>query len=98
MPHLPTRRTFVKGFAAAGALGGLGLWRPHAWAGERNASEPSGQHVELFIGQTAVNITGTPRTALTINDSLPGPVLRWREGDTVTLRVRNRLAEDTSLH
>ena len=98
MPHLPTRRTFVKGFAAAGTLAGLGLWRPHTWASERNAHELSGQHFELFIGQTAVNITGTPRTALTINDSLPGPVLRWREGDTVTLRVRNRLAEDTSLH
>ena len=52
----------------------------------------------MFIGQTAVNITGTPRTALTINNSLPGPVLRWREGDTVTLRVRNRLEESTSLH
>lgn len=98
MPHLPTRRTFVKGFAAAGTLAGLGLWRPHTWASERNARDLSGQHFELFIGQTAVNITGTLRTALTINDSLPGPVLRWREGDTVTLRVRNRLAEDTSLH
>ncbi|MCU1731703.1 MULTISPECIES: copper resistance system multicopper oxidase [unclassified Pseudomonas] len=98
MPHLPTRRTFVKGLAAAGAVGGLGLWRPHAWASERNSGELAGQHFELFIGQTAVNFTGKPRTALTINDSLPGPVLRWREGDTVTLRVRNRLAEPTSLH
>ena len=98
MPHLPTRRTFVKGLAAAGAVGGLGLWRPHAWASERSTGELAGQHFELFIGQTAVNFTGKPRTALTINDSLPGPVLRWREGDTVTLRVRNRLAEPTSLH
>ncbi|MDP0947483.1 multicopper oxidase domain-containing protein, partial [Klebsiella pneumoniae] len=30
--------------------------------------------------------------------SLPGPLLRWREGDTVTLRVKNRLAEPTSIH
>ncbi len=35
---------------------------------------------------------------MTINGSLPGPTLRWREGDNVTLRVRNRLAEDTSIH
>ncbi len=99
MPHLPTRRTFVKGLAAVGALGGLGLWRPTAWArGPHDIVELDGQHFELFIGQTAVNFTGTPRTALTINNSLPGPVLRWREGDTVTLRVRNRLAESTSLH
>ncbi|EJN37163.1 copper-resistance protein, CopA family, partial [Pseudomonas sp. GM84] len=58
----------------------------------------AGQHFELYIGQTPVNITGRPRTALTVNGSLPGPLLRWREGDTVTLRVRNRLAQDTSIH
>ena len=99
MPHFPTRRTFVKGLAAASALGGLGLWRANAWArGAHDFVELDGQHFELFIGQTAVNITGKPKTALTINNSLPGPVLRWREGDTVTLRVRNRLEESTSLH
>ncbi|PWB31833.1 copper oxidase [Pseudomonas sp. SDI] len=95
MPHHPTRRTFVKGLAAGTALAGLGLWRPAAWAAGNSLS---GQHFELFIGQTAVNLTGRPRTALTINNSLPGPTLRWREGDTVTLRVRNRLHEATSLH
>ncbi len=98
MSHLPTRRNVVKGLVAASALGGLGLWRPHAWASSRDSFEAIGQHFELYIGQTAVNFTGKPRTALTINNSLPGPVLRWREGDTVTLRVRNRLAELTSLH
>lgn len=95
----PTRRTFVKGFAAGSALAGLGLWRLPAFAAPAVFSnELSGQHFELFIGQTPVNITGRSRTALTINNSLPGPTLRWREGDTVTLRVRNRLGEPTSLH
>ncbi|WP_422421719.1 copper resistance system multicopper oxidase [Pseudomonas sp. GZD-222] len=95
----PNRRTFVKGFAAASALAGLGLWRLPAFAaGAPLGNELSGENFELFIGQTPVNITGRPRTALTINNSLPGPVLRWREGDTVTLRVRNRLDEPTSLH
>ncbi|MCR3817423.1 copper resistance system multicopper oxidase, partial [Pseudomonas aeruginosa] len=50
------------------------------------------------IGETPVNLSGSPATAMTINGSLPGPTLRWREGDNVTLRVRNRLAEDTSIH
>ncbi|CAK9890207.1 MULTISPECIES: copper resistance system multicopper oxidase [Pseudomonas] len=95
----PTRRTFVKGFAAGSALAGLGLWRLPAFAAPPVlANELSGEHFELFIGQTPVNLTGRPRTALTINNSLPGPTLRWREGDTVTLRVRNRLSEPTSLH
>ena len=92
----PNRRTFVQGLGAATALAGLGLWRPLAHASQ--GRELAGRHFELFIGQTPVNITGTPRTAVTINNSLPGPLLRWREGDTVTLRVRNRLAEDTSIH
>ncbi|UVL31264.1 copper resistance system multicopper oxidase [Pseudomonas donghuensis] len=95
----PTRRTFVKGFAAGSVLAGLGLWRLPAFAAPAVFSnELSGQHFELFIGQTPVNITGRSRTALTINNSLPGPTLRWRQGDTVTLRVRNRLGEPTSLH
>ncbi|MDR6357973.1 FtsP/CotA-like multicopper oxidase with cupredoxin domain [Pseudomonas psychrotolerans] len=32
MPRHLSRRTFVKGLAATGALGGLGLWRAPAWA------------------------------------------------------------------
>jgi len=96
----PSRRSFVKGLGAATAMAGLGLWRPltQAAEGTHPGQVLDGQHFELYIGQTAVNITGRSRTALTINDSLPGPLLRWREGDTVTLRVRNRLAEPTSIH
>ncbi|MBT8767464.1 copper resistance system multicopper oxidase [Metapseudomonas boanensis] len=95
-----SRRTFVKGLAAGGILGGLGLWRSPVWA-VTSPGQPtvlSGTEFDLFIGETQVNFTGTPRTAKTINGSLPAPLLRWREGDTVTLRVRNRLDEDTSIH
>lgn len=100
MQSKTTRRTFVKGLAATGILGGLGMWRTPVWAvtspGQPNVL--SGTDFDLFIGETPVNITGAARTAMTINGSLPGPILRWREGDTVTLRVRNRLREDTSIH
>lgn len=100
MPSNTSRRTFVKGLAAGGLLGGLGLWRAPVWAlsGPGQINELSGSEFELFIGETPVNFTGSPRTALTINGSLPGPLLRWREGDTVTLRVRNRLKDSTSIH
>ncbi|MHB2248847.1 copper resistance system multicopper oxidase [Pseudomonas fitomaticsae] len=100
MPSTTSRRTFVKGLAAAGLLGGLGLWRTPVWAlnSPGQVNELSGTDFELFIGETPVNFTGQPRTAMTINGSLPGPLLRWREGDTVTLRVRNRLKADTSIH
>ena len=95
-----SRRTFVKGLAAGGILGGLGLWRTPVWAvtspGFPNVL--TGNEFDLFIGETPVNITGSPRTAMTINGTLPGPLLRWREGETVTLRVKNRLDQDTSIH
>ncbi|MHC8367646.1 copper resistance system multicopper oxidase [Pseudomonas sp. ZT5P21] len=95
-----SRRTFVKGLAAGGLLGGLGLWRTPVWA-VTSPGEPqmlAGRDFDLFIGTTPVNITGNPRTAITINGGIPGPLLRWREGDTVTLRVKNRLKENTSIH
>ncbi|CRL47729.1 copper resistance system multicopper oxidase [Pseudomonas sp. URMO17WK12:I11] len=95
-----SRRTFVKGLAAGGLLGGLGLWRAPVWA-VSSPGEPqvlAGNDFDLLIGETPVNITGSPRTAMTINGGIPGPLLRWREGDTVTLRVRNQLKDDTSIH
>ncbi|MCF6753108.1 MULTISPECIES: copper resistance system multicopper oxidase [Stutzerimonas] len=100
MHRKPTRRTFIKGLAATGILGGLGMWRVPVWAvtSPGQANVLTGNDFDLFIGEIPVNITGAARTAMTINGSLPGPVLRWREGDTVTLRVRNRLQEDTSIH
>jgi CopA family copper-resistance protein len=74
------------------ARAGLGCDQP--WPTER----ADGTEFDLYIGELPVNITGAARTAMAINGSLPGPILRWREGDTVTLRVRNRLKQDTSIH
>ncbi|KAB0521596.1 copper resistance system multicopper oxidase [Pseudomonas extremorientalis] len=100
MHSTTTRRTFVKGLAAGGLLSGLGLWRSPVWA-LTSPGQPTvlaGTEFDLFIDQMPINLTGRNRTALTINGSLPGPLLRWREGDTVTVRVKNRLAEPTSIH
>ncbi|WIE47352.1 copper resistance system multicopper oxidase [Pseudomonas sp. GM17] len=96
----PTRRSFIKGLAAGGVLAGTGLWQQPLWARSEDGQLPalSGQQFDLFIGESQVNYSGTSRTAMTINGGLPGPLLRWREGDTVTIRVRNRLQEDTSIH
>ena len=100
MQSKTTRRSFVKGLAATGLLGGLGMWRAPVWAvtSPGQANVLTGTEFDLYIGELPVNITGTKRTAMAINGSVPGPILRWREGDTVTLRVRNRLQQDTSIH
>jgi FtsP/CotA-like multicopper oxidase with cupredoxin domain len=93
-----SRRTFVKGLAATGALAALDI-RAIAQGIGRNQQVLRGTSFDLAIGESPMNITGAARMALTINGSIPGPVLRWREGDSVTLRVANRLSdEDTSIH
>ena len=95
-----SRRTFVKSLAAGGAVAGLGLWRQPVWA-LTSPGQPtvlSGTEFDLTIDSMSVDFTGKRRTAMAINGSIPGPLLRWREGDTVTLRVRNRLPHDTSIH
>ena len=59
----------------------------------------SGTEFDLTFEETLVNFTGAPRIAQTVNGSLPAPILRWREGDTVTLRATNRLRDDdASIH
>jgi len=58
-----------------------------------------GNHLQLSIGESAVDFTGRVRPAITVNGSLPAPILRWREGQTVDIHVRNALAHHpTSIH
>ncbi|GHE36879.1 copper resistance protein CopA [Vulcaniibacterium thermophilum] len=78
-----------------------------AWANARavgNWTTLSGTEFDLDIGESLVNFTGRVRPAVTVNGSLPAPILRWREGTTVNLRVRNVLppgsvhGHETSIH
>jgi CopA family copper-resistance protein len=86
-----------------GVATGLGMWRDTAWAQDAPARQPTGlltgTDFDLNLGETMVNFTGSPRIAHTVNGSLPAPILRWREGTTVTLRAANHLSEgDASIH
>src|SRR5690348_11584646 len=90
-----SRRRFVQGVAATSAMA-------FAWPGRvvATAQAPvlSGTEFQLEIGPLPMNITGWSRTATAINGQIPAPILRWREGDTITLAVTNRLSEPTSIH
>ncbi|MDO8678621.1 MAG: copper resistance system multicopper oxidase [Acidobacteriota bacterium] len=103
-PHAPrpSRRMFVKGLAAGGAVAGLGLWRPSTgWAQadvRRDPATLTGTQFDLRIGEMPINVTGASRTAIAVNGTVPAPTLRWKEGDTVTMRVANTLREDASIH
>lgn len=53
---------------------------------------------DLVIDRTKVRIDGQERLVFSINGDIAGPVLRWTEGEDVTINVTNRLKEDTSIH
>jgi CopA family copper-resistance protein len=94
------RRRFVQGLVVGGVIVGFDLWRWPAFA-TSSIGEPAvltGNHFDLVIDEMPVNFTGRNAVATAVNGSIPGPLLRWREGDTVTISVTNRLKVPTSIH
>jgi CopA family copper-resistance protein len=90
------RRRFMQGAAAAGALSLVPWPLRHALAAP--APVLSGTEFALTIEPVPVTINGRAATATGVNGQLPAPILRWREGDTLTLAVTNRLSEPSSIH
>ncbi|MEX2472806.1 MAG: copper resistance system multicopper oxidase [Gemmatimonadota bacterium] len=100
-----SRRTFLRSGVALSALAGLDTLVPgYARAdGDLSGRRPdildgSAGPIDLTIGEVDVPIDGRRGRATTINGTLPGPILRFREGDEAILRVTNTLEEDTSVH
>ena len=96
------RRRFIQSTAALGLLEAFRGLAP-AYAQGTTASRPEirvgGERVaDLVIAHTPFGFGGRNGTAVTINGTVPGPILRFREGETVTIRVTNRLDQDTSIH
>ncbi|MFZ5635908.1 MAG: copper resistance system multicopper oxidase [Pseudomonadota bacterium] len=100
-----SRRRFVQGLAAGGALAGLG-WPISNFASSGRIGTPvlTGTDFDLVIGESPVNFTGRTRPGVTVNGTVPAPTLRLREGTAVELRVRNALppgsihGRQTSIH
>lgn len=57
-----------------------------------------GTSFDLDIAEAPVNFTGKKAIGTIINGQVPAPTLYWREGDTVTLNVTNRMNVSTSIH
>jgi len=53
---------------------------------------------DLSIAQQEVNITGKSARGMTINGAIPGPTLRFKEGDIARIHVHNRMSVETSIH
>jgi FtsP/CotA-like multicopper oxidase with cupredoxin domain len=111
--NLPRRR-FVRGLSGVlataalppgAAAAGWVLARSSDTARSARSGSPgsegavlSGTEFNLEVSSLEVNFTGARRMAAAVNGQVPGPLLRWREGDTITVRVANRLAAPTSIH
>ncbi len=96
---LLSRRQFVTGVTMGATA--LAINPSILFAGVGNKSGLNtlkGNIFNLNIGEQSVNFTGTQRKATTVNNSLPAPLLRFKEGDDIVLHVTNHLNEPTSIH
>lgn len=105
IPGLTRRELLCRG-GAAGLVAAIDhLLPPYARAmtvNQRGRAAPlpalSGETIDLTIAETPVTIGHRRTVARTINGSVPGPIVRLREGQDVTLNVTNRLDERSSIH
>lgn len=84
----------------AGAGLGLGALLP-AWARAGTGKAPevlSGEDIRLTIGHSPITVDGKAGHAMAVNGTVPGPLIRLKEGQHVRLSVTNALSEDTSIH
>ncbi len=97
------RRALLRAAAASGAGLGLAHALP-AWAQPvskglvRPLPTLSGSDISLAIGNVSVEVDGKVSRAVGINGTVPGPLIRLKEGQRVRLRVKNTLDEESSIH
>ena len=101
--HTLTRRDLLKGMGSLGLLAALESLVPtYASANETVAasriSRRAGEPIDLFIANQKIVFDGRTGNAITVNGSLPGPLLRLKEGEDAVIRVDNRLKETSSIH
>ncbi|OGS55571.1 MAG: copper-binding protein [Erythrobacter sp. RIFCSPHIGHO2_12_FULL_63_10] len=91
--------TSAVGLAAASALP-VPAWAkgsPQSLAA-KGFGELSGEDIYLTIAEHHFAAGGRHGHAIAINGTIPGPLIRLKEGQDVRLHVTNRLGEDSSIH
>ena len=103
MNTMISRRSLLGGSTAVGGFTALNFLLPD-WARSARANDTrgltalSGTTFDLHVARTPFAVDGHQGSAITVNGQVPAPLLRWREGDDLTLRVTNHMNEDTSIH
>ena len=97
-----SRRKFVKGLCASAMICGSGLYASmdKKMANTKRSGPPTlrGESFNLTYTHSPVNFTGSTKMATAINGSVPAPILRFKEGERVKIRVNNKMKMDTSIH
>jgi len=97
------RRRFIGGAATGGAAAALAAWFP-AWAQPVSAGlkaqlpTVSGDDITLRIARQTMRVDGKVSRAIGINGTIPGPLVRLKEGQQARLTVVNDLDEESSIH
>jgi CopA family copper-resistance protein len=97
------RRSLLRSGLALGGVAGVSGWMP-AWAQPvspgiaRSLPTVSGDDIVLRIARQTIPIDGRSMHAIGINGTVPGPLIRLREGQTARIHVVNGLDEDSSIH
>ncbi|MHB0947578.1 MAG: copper resistance system multicopper oxidase [Gemmatimonadaceae bacterium] len=104
-----SRRDFVRAGSVLGAAAALDALLPRYARGyslprAAPAREPgdAAAHAvaeyDLAVEEHSLSIAGRRTSAVTLNRTIPGPLLTFQEGGDAVIRVHNRLREDTSVH
>ena len=98
------RRDFLRA-AAIGGVGAAVAGLKPAWAqtvshgsAGKGFTALTGNNINLAVARTAFNVNGRTGHAISINGTIPAPLIRLREGERVRIAVQNHLDEDTSIH
>jgi CopA family copper-resistance protein len=101
MSTIDRRRVLRRTALLGGGLAATGFWP--AWARTGAAGAPamsslSGEDIKLVVERRPWAVDGRAGGAVLINGTMPGPLLRLKEGQTALIAVENRMDEETSLH
>lgn len=69
-----------------------------AVAGRNTGGTLSGEAIALNIGAARYTVGDRAASAIAVNGTIPAPLIRLREGQTVRIAVTNHLKEQSSIH
>jgi CopA family copper-resistance protein len=96
-------RLLLNGMAGLGLLASFELLVPayaltNTFVNPSSQTALSGDVIDMTISEQLFRLDGRTTPAIMINGTIPGPLIRLKEGQQAILRVTNRLEESSSIH